>query len=298
MSQLRETIQTLIRNFDNESSFVTLAAAATIPHLEVPLNRARFFDYDKDLELYFDSKDLNRFSRLQKLTKIIAKRIKAKPVKGFERNLKQFREQNVMIREKEGPSEGMAWQGFGGVHSHYTLTPLGETLLIFQATLRTSILDFRKIAFSENWDAIVEQEVKQITSAIADKKMRIRERENIFYTKREETSVITQRLFELFASNPKKISQEEINDFIWNKAGEIHLGEIPKALENLKPLLQRSGDSYTLNDRGKLARIGYGNLIVEGALTLEDTEIVHYMVSAKNILEGSIKIIKQYSLWF
>ncbi|MFW9923113.1 MAG: hypothetical protein ACFFDW_07460 [Candidatus Thorarchaeota archaeon] len=298
MSDIRELIQNKIREIDNESSFTILLSASMLPYLEEPLNRARFFDYDKKLELYFDSKDLNRFSRLKELTDIVTNRIKGNPVKGFEKYLKFFRENNLMVREKEGPTDGMAWQGFGGVHSHYSLTPLGNAHLIFQATLRCSALDFSGIHSMEYWDDVLKIQLNQIITLLVEKRLRIRDFDNHFYTKRQETSFIAQRIFEFIAGSGKRVSQQEITDFIWNRAGEIHIGEIPEALKQLLPLLQKSGDSFSLNERGEIARIGYATVIVETALSIEDTEIAHYMVSAKSLQEGVTNTIKQFSLWF
>ncbi|NHJ33269.1 MAG: hypothetical protein FK732_10420 [Asgard group archaeon] len=298
MSQIREKVQDIIRSFDNESSFAILASTAMIPYLEEPLNRARFFDYDKQLELYFDSKDLNRFSRVKELTERIANRINVPKVTGFERNLKEFREKEIMIREKEGPSEGMAWKGFGGVHSHYDLTPLGKALLIFQTTLRCPAVNFRKLEFSENWDEFFKKEIFLITLGISTNKFKVKHRDNCFYTKRVEASYIAQLIFEFVAGAPKKISMEDIRSFIFDKAGEIHLGEIPGAIEKLQPLLQVSGEAIGLNSRGKHASCGYANVIIETALLFEDTEIVHYMITAKNLVEGSRKLLENYAHYF
>ncbi|NHJ40284.1 MAG: hypothetical protein FK731_09655 [Asgard group archaeon] len=298
MNSLRELSQKIIRDFDNESSYMILLSAAMIPHLEEPLNRARFFEYNKELELYFDSKDINRFSRVKELTSIIAKRVKGKEVKGFERILKLFRENNILEREKEGPSDGMAWKGFGGVHSHYNLTPLGKALLVFQTSLRCSAIDFRKAATFEHWDDVIETESNLIINSVAGKILKIRDRENHFYAKRLETSIITQLIFEFIAGTTKSVTDDQIRKYIEDKAGEIHLGEIPLAIENLKQLLKISGNSYSLNIRGSNARIGYANIIVETALTLDDSEIVQYMIRAKSLEEGAINLLKQYALWF
>jgi hypothetical protein len=298
MNSLREISQKIIKEFDNESSFTILLSAAMIPHLEEPLNRARFFDYDKKLELYFDSKDINRFSRVKELTSIIAKRIKGKEVKGFERLLKLFRENGVLEREKEGPSDGMAWKGFGGVHSHYNLTPIGKALLIFQTSLRCSAVDFRKIATFDHWDDVLETELNAIITSVANKTLKVRDRENHFYAKRLETSVITQLIFEFIAGTSKKVTDEQIQKYIWDKAGEIHIGEIPFALERLKALLTITGNSYILNTRGRNARIGYANVLVETALVQDDSEIVQYMITADSLEQGAINLLQQYALWF
>jgi hypothetical protein len=298
MNSLREISQKIIKEFDNESSFTILLSAAMIPHLEEPLNRARFFNYDKKLELYFDSKDINRFSRVKELTSIIAKRIKGKEVKGFERLLKLFRENGIMEREKEGPSDGMAWKGFGGVHSHYNLTPIGKALLIFQTSLRCSAVDFRKIATFEHWDDVLETELNAIITSVANKTLKIRDRENHFYAKRLETSVITQLIFEFIAGTSKKVTDEQIRKYIWDKAGEIHIGEIPLALERLKALLTITENSYALNTRGRNARIGYANVLVETALVQDDSEIVQYMITADSLEQGAINLLQQYALWF
>lgn len=298
MNSLREISQKIIREFDTESSYSILLSAAMIPYLEEPINRARFFEYDKKLELYFDSKDINRFSRVKELTAIIAKRIKGKEVRGFERILKLFRENIVIEREKEGPTDGMAWKGFGGVHSHYNLTPLGKALLVFQTSLRCSAIDFRKVATFEHWDDVIETESNLIITSVADKTLKIRDRENHFYSKRMETSIITQLLFEYIAGTTKRVTDEQIRKYIEDKAGEVHIGEIPFALENLKQLLTISGNTYGLNTRGRNARIGYANVLVETALTLDDSEIVQYMITAKNLEEGAINLLKQYALWF
>ena len=124
------------------------------------------------LELYFDSKDLNRFSRVKELTEKIAKRINVQKVSRFERFLKGFSEKGIMVREKEGPTEGMAWKGFGGVHSHYDLTPLGVALLIFQTTLRCPAVNFRKLKFSEDWDEFFKQEMFLISLGILQIKLK------------------------------------------------------------------------------------------------------------------------------
>ena len=298
MNSLREISQKIIREFDTESSYSILLSAAMIPYLEEPINRARFFEYDKKLELYFDSKDINRFSRVKELTAIIAKRIKGKEVRGFERILKLFRENIVIEREKEDPTDGMAWKGFGGVHSHYNLTPLGKALLVFQTSLRCSAIDFRKVATFEHWDDVIETESNLIITSVADKTLKIRDRENHFYSKRMETSIITQLLFEYIAGTTKRVTDEQIRKYIEDKAGEVHIGEIPFALENLKQLLTISGNTYGLNTRGRNARIGYANVLVETALTLDDSEIVQYMITAKNLEEGAINLLKQYALWF
>lgn len=298
MSQIREKVQDIIKNFDNESSFTILATAAIIPFLEEPLNRARFFEYDKKLELYFDSKDLNRFSRVKELTEKIAKRINVQKVSGFERFLKGFSEKGIMVREKEGPTEGMAWKGFGGVHSHYDLTPLGVALLIFQTTLRCPAVNFRKLKFSEDWDEFFKQEMFLISLGISTNKFKVKYRDNCFYAKRVEASYISQLIFEFIAGAPKKIPLEDVRAFIFDKAGEIHLGEIPGALERLQPLLQISGETISLNGRGRHASCGYANVIIEAALLLEDTEIVHYMITAKNLEEGSRKLLENYAYYF
>lgn len=298
MSQIREKVQDIIRNFDSESSFTILATTAMIPFLEEPLNRARFFNYDKQLELYFDSKDLNRFSRVKELTEKIAKRINVQKVSGFERILKDFSENGIMVREKEGPIEGMAWKGFGGVHSHYDLTPLGVALLIFQTTLRCPAVNFRKLKFSEDWDEFFKQEMFLISLGISTNRFKVKHRDNCFYAKRVEASYIAQLIFEFIAGASKKISMEDVRAFIFDKAGEIHLGEIPGALEKLQPLLQVSGETIRLNARGKHASCGYANVIIETALALDDTEIVHYMITAKNLEEGSRKLLENYAFYF
>jgi hypothetical protein len=274
MNSLREISQKIIKEFDNESSFTILLSAAMIPHLEEPLNRARFFDYDKKLELYFDSKDINRFSRVKELTSIIAKRIKGKEVKGFERLLKLFRENG------------------------YNLTPIGKALLIFQTSLRCSAVDFREIATFDHWDDVLETELNAIITSVANKTLKVRDRENHFYAKRLETSVITQLIFEFIAGTSKKVTDEQIQKYIWDKAGEIHIGEIPFALERLKALLTITGNSYILNTRGRNARIGYANVLVETALVQDDSEIVQYMITADSLEQGAINLLQQYALWF
>ena len=87
MTNIREQAQTIIRDFDNETSFVILLSAAVLPYLEKPINRARFFEYNKKLELYFSPKDLNRFSRLKALFEHIGDRVKSNKLVGFERLL-------------------------------------------------------------------------------------------------------------------------------------------------------------------------------------------------------------------
>ncbi|HUT82057.1 MAG TPA: hypothetical protein VMZ29_12725 [Candidatus Bathyarchaeia archaeon] len=298
MGSIREVTQKIIKEFDNESCFTILASAATIPFLEEPLNRARFFNYDKKLELYFDSKDLNRFSRLKDLTDIIAKRIGVKKVSGFEKYLKAFGELGLMIQEKEGPSEGMYYKGFGGVHSHYDLTPLGKAILIFQTTLRCPSINFRKIKFTENWAEFFQSEMNLIIDSITNNNLKVKHKENCFSAKRIEASIIIQLIFEFLSGAPNKVTSENIRAFIFDKAGEIHLGEIPGALEQLTPLLQTSGEYYSLNDRGKLASCGYANIIIESALMLDDTEIIHYMVSAKSLTEGSRLIMENFAFHF
>ena len=298
MVAVREITQKMIKETDSESSFVILLSASIIPYLEEPINRARFFDYDKKLELYFDSKDINRFSRVKELTNLIAKRVKSKGVKGFERLLKNFRENGIMIREKEGPSDGMAWTGFGGVHSHYNLTPLGNALLILQTSLRCSAVNFASISDLENWDDVFETELGLILDSVVNKRLIIRDTENHFYAKRDEASFVTQRVFEFIAGAPKKVTTDQIKDFIWDKIGEIHLGELPEVMPRLSPLLQKSGESYGLNIRGRQVRIGYSSLLVEASLSLEETELVHYMISAKSLEEGARTIMEHFALWF
>ena len=288
----------MIRDFDNASGFTILLSASMLPYLEEPINRARFFDYNKKLEVYFDSKDLNRFSRLKELTEIIAKRIKSPDIKGFERLLKLFREKGLMLREKEGPTEGMAWKGFGGVHSHYNLTPIGNAVLIFQTSLRCSAVNLRSLKSFDNWDDVIDNEMNQIIDSVVTKKLRMRDFDNHFYAKRGDASYITQRIFEFIAGAPKSVTLELIREFIWDKAGEIHIGEIPEAIERLGPLLVKTRDTFALNERGKIARIGYANVLVEAALSIEDTELVHYMVAAKTLEEGATEIVKQFGLWF
>ncbi len=298
MSEIRVIAQNLIKDFDNASGFTILLSASMLPYLEEPINRARFFDYNKKLEVYFDSKDLNRFSRLKELTEIVAKRIKGPNIKGFERLLKLFREKGLMLREKEGPTEGMAWKGFGGVHSDYNLTPIGNAVLIFQTSLRCSAINLRSLKSFDNWDDVIDNEMNQIIDSVVTKKLRMRDFDNHFYAKRGDASYITQRIFEFIAGAPKSVALEQIRDFIWDKAGEIHIGEIPEAIERLGPLLVKTRDTFALNERGKIARIGYANVLVEAALSIEDTELVHYMVAAKTLEEGSIEIVKQFGLWF
>ncbi|MHA1212706.1 MAG: hypothetical protein ACTSSH_09615 [Candidatus Heimdallarchaeota archaeon] len=298
MSSTREISQKVIREFDNEPSYVILLAAAMIPYLEEPLNRARFFDYDKKKELYFDSKDINRFSRVKELTTVIAHRVKAKEVKGFERILKLFRENGLMDREKEGPTDGMAWKGFGGVHSHYNLTPLGKAVLVLQTSLRCSAVDFRDINSFENWDDVIAEEVNLIIESVVQKRLKIRNTENYFYAKREISGVITQIIFEFIAGSQKRVTNEDIRQHILDRAGEIHIGEIPDSLERIKPLLSISGKSYSLNEKGLRIRIGYATILVEAALTVDDSELVHYMVTAKKVEVGAKNILYQYSHWF
>jgi len=298
LSEIRGIAQELIREFDSASGFTILLSASMLPYLEEPINRARFFDYNKQLEVYFDSKDLNRFSRVKELTEIIANRIKAPEIKGFERLLKLFREKGLMLREKEGPSEGMAWKGFGGVHSHYSLTPIGNAILIFQTSLRCSAADLRTLQSFDNWDDVIETEMNEIIESVVTKKLRMRDVESHFYAKRPDASYISQRIFEFIAGAPKSITLEQIREFIWDKAGEIHIGEIPEAIERLGPLLMKTRDTFALNERGKIARIGYANVLVEAALSIEDTELVHYMVAAKTLEEGAKEIVKQFGLWF
>ncbi len=298
MSEVREITQKMIKETDSESSFVILLSASLIPYLEEPINRARFFNYDKKLELYFGSKDINRFSRVKELTTLISKRVKGKGVKGFERFLKIFRENGIMVREKEGPSDGMAWTGFGGVHSHYNLTPLGNALLVLQTSLRCSAVNFLTIGGFEDWDEALENELSLITDSVVNNRLTIRDFENHFYAKRDDASFVTQRIFEFVAGAPKKVSTDQIKDYIFDRVGEIHLGELPDAIPRLSPLLQKSGDSYSLNARGKLARIGYATVLVEAALSIEETELVHYMISAKSLEEGSRTILEHFAIWF
>jgi hypothetical protein len=298
MTSLRDCVQEIIFLFDNETAFTIILAAAFTPHLEQPVNRARFFDYNKKLELYFDSKDLNRFSRLKKLTKIINKQIKGNKITGFERALQLMREQDILLRDKEGPSEGMAWQGFGGVHSHYTLTPLGRSLLILELSLRCSALEFGKITLTENWDDIIDAIIKQIIDSVANKRLRIRDTTNYFQTQRAETSYVTQRIFEYIGGSLDKVSKEEVRQFVLTHAGEIHLGEIPEALEILSPLLKSDGQEFWLNSRGITVRNAYAIMLVEAALTFEETELVHYMIAAQDINNGARKILNQFALWF
>ena len=47
MSAVREITQKMIKETDNESSFVILLSASLIPYLEEPINRARFYEYNK-----------------------------------------------------------------------------------------------------------------------------------------------------------------------------------------------------------------------------------------------------------
>jgi hypothetical protein len=298
MNSLRDLCNKTVREHDNETSFIILLSAAMIPYLEEPVNRARFFEYDKKLELYFDSKDINRFSRLKELTDIIAERIKGNKVKGFERILKLLRENNLMEREKEGPTDGMAWKGFGGVHSHYNLTPLGKAILILQTSLRCSAIDFRKNPTFEHWDDVIENSITMIIKSVASKTLRIRDQENHFYAKREAASFVTQMIFEYIGGAEKSVTEDQIQQYIWEKAGEIHIGEIPEAMERLKSLLSWSKNSISLNNRGGNARVGYANVLVEAALTLDDSEIVHYMVAASNLEEGSKATLRQFALWF
>lgn len=298
MVAVREITQKMIKETDSASSFVILLSASLIPHLEEPINRARFFNYDKKLELYFDSKDINRFSRVKELTTLISKRVKGKGVKGFERFLKSFRENGIMVREKEGPSDGMTWKGFGGVHSHYNLTPLGKALLILQTSLRCSAVNFLSISGLEDWNDVFENKLNLIIDSAVNNRLVIRDFENHFYAKRDEASFVTQRIFEFIAGAPKKVSTDQIKDYIWDKVGEIHLGELPEALPRLNSLLQKSGESYSLNNRGKLARIGYATVLVEAALSIEETELVHYMITAKSLEEGSRTILEHFALWF
>ncbi|MBN1329608.1 MAG: hypothetical protein JXA54_09060 [Candidatus Heimdallarchaeota archaeon] len=298
MGSIREVTQKIIKEFDNESCYAILTSAATIPFLEEPLNRARFFNYDKKLELYFDSKDLNRFSRLKDLTEIIANRIGVKKISGFEKHLKSFGEHGLMIQEKEGPSEGMYYKGFGGVHSHYDLTPLGKAILIFQTTLRCPSINFRKIKFTENWAEFFQSEMDLIVDSITNNNLKVKHNENCFSAKRIEASIITQLIFEFLAGATSKVNLEDIRAFIFDKAGEIHLGEIPGAIEQLTPLLQLSSDYINLNDRGRLVSCGYANIIIESALMLDDTEIIHYMVSAKSLTEGSRLVLENFAFHF
>ncbi len=298
MSDVRKITQNLIKETDSESSFIILLSASLIPHLEEPINRARFFNYDKKRELYFGPKDINRFSRVKELTTLISKRVKAKKLKGFERLLKTFRENGLMVREKEGPSDGMAWTGFGGVHSHYNLTPLGKALLVLQTSLRCSAVNFQSIVGFEDWDDVIENELNLIIDSVVNKRLTIRDYDNHFYAKRNEASFVTQRIFEFIAGAPKKVSTEQIKDYIFDRVGEIHLGELHDAIPRLAPLLQKSGDSFSLNTRGKLARIGYATVLVEAALSIEETELVHYMISAKSFEEGSRTILEHFAIWF
>lgn len=298
MKAIREKTQTVIREFDDEVSFVILLAAALLPYLEKPVNRARFFNYDKELELYFSPKDLNRFTRLQKLFEYIGEMIDAEKLSGFTRTLKSMREHKIMLREKEGPSEGMAWQGFGGVHSHYTLTPIGLAVLIFQTSLRCSAVNLKKIPFSEDWDQIVQEEVDLIISTLVANHLKIRDHEKHFYTKREEASFISQRVFEVIASSKKSVTKEELRSFIEEHAGEVHIGEIPGALQRLSPLLHTSGSAYRLNTRGEAVMIGYANVLVEVAISFEELELVHHMISAKSIEAGARDIIANFAYWF
>ena len=126
----------------------------------------------------------------------------------------------------------------------------------------------------------------------------MKHRDNCFYTKRKEASYIAQLIFEFIAGAPKRISIEDIRAFIFDKAGEIHLGEIPGALKKLEPLLQISGEMIGLNARGKHASCGYANVIIESALMLDDTEIIHYMISSKSLVEGSRNLLENYAFYF
>ncbi|MHA1123465.1 MAG: hypothetical protein ACTSPC_11780, partial [Candidatus Heimdallarchaeota archaeon] len=63
-------------------------------------------------------------------------------------------------------------------------------------------------------------------------------------------------------------------------------------------LLKISGETISLNGRGRHASCGYANVIIEAALLLEDTEIIHYMITAKNLEEGSRKLLENYAYYF
>jgi len=160
------------------------------------------------------------------------------------------------------------------------------------------IFNFRKLKFSEDWDEFFKQEMFLISLGISTNKFKVKYRDNCFYAKRVEASYITQLIFEFIAGAPNKVTLEDVRAFIFDKAGEIHLGEIPGALERLQPLLQVSGETISLNGRGRHASCGYANVIIEAALLLEDTEIVHYMITAKNLEEGSRKLLENYAYYF
>ena len=298
MTEVRELVQNLIYQFDNEASFIILLSSSLIPHLEEPINRARFFNYDKKLELYFDSKDINRFSRLKKLVEIISKRIKTSNVKSFEKYLKVLYENEVLHKEKEGPSDGMAWKGFGGVHSHYNLSPLGKALLIFHTQYRCNPLKFEQINMKDDWDQVINSEMNMIIRSVVERKLRVKNSFDCFSSRRPETSYVAQRLFELVASSQTKIYIKDLQDYIWDKVGEIHIGEISSALKNLKPLIQESNSRLILTNLGENILLGYANIIVESALLLKETELVHYMINANSIINGAKSIIYHYCNWF
>jgi len=297
MTEVRKIVQEVLHELDKEGCFTILLTLVMVTYLEEPLERARFFNYDKKLELYFDSKDINRFTRIKALSAIIAKQINAKEVKGFERLLNLCAEKELVIKEREGPSEGMAWKGFGGVHSHYSLTELGRAFLVLQSALRCEGIDFRQIVIGDDWDAMLHAEIEQIITALVQKQLVVTSHNNCFSAKRAALSYITQLIFEFIAGAPKTVTLEQIRRFIWDKAGEIHLGEIPEALECLNPLLTKTKNTFSLNAKGKHARLGYASFIIEAAIKADDMEIVQYLYAGEDFMKSSQELLKQFSLW-
>lgn len=297
MTDIRKIVQESLFELDKESCFIILLTLVMLTYLEEPLNRARFFNYNKKLELYFDSKDINRFTRVKELAHIIANQLKLAKVQGFERFLQLLVEKNLVIREREGPVEGMAWKGFGGVHSHYSISELGKAFLVLQTALRCKSINIGTVQITSDWDEVLEAQIALIVQAFVQKRLVLEKLPDIFSTRRPATSFITQLIFEFVAGASKAVTHEQIRKFIWDKAGEIHIGEIPEALERLQPLLTLSKTTVSLNSKGRKVRAGYATFIIEVAIAVDDMEIVQSLYSADNFSKSSQEILKQFSLW-
>ena len=139
----------------------------------------------------------------------------------------------------------------------------------------------------------------QALTILANNKLKIQYQDNCFYSKNNEESRIIQLIFEFIAGAPtNKITQNELQAFIHDKAGELFFGYIPIALERLNPLIAISGNNIMLNDRGSQLRIGYSSLLTEIAVALDEIELAHFMIASNSLENGAKNIVANYAFYF
>lgn len=152
----------LLRYVDNAQIFLLQLSLAVIHQLEnepfvaklKQVCQPAFADYLGEI----NPRNLTRYMNLTKIADFIAREVgDAIEFKGFEYWRKILIDQGLASRQVE---KGGGWEGFGGVHSHYTFTDMGAAFFNLQACLlvlpsialelfkKTSSFDTRRLSYS------------------------------------------------------------------------------------------------------------------------------------------------------